>query len=91
MRAVILSIYLDIGFRLYLVKQLSLRTNSDVIIVAYRGFSDSEGSPSEQGLQKDAHAVLDYAIDSAQNQKIPLFIYGRSLGGAVTIYVSSHP
>jgi len=29
-------------------------TNSDVLLVAYRGYSDSEGTPTEEGLQRDA-------------------------------------
>ena len=36
----------DIGFRIPLIKELSRRTNSEIILVAYRGYSDSEGFPS---------------------------------------------
>jgi hypothetical protein len=44
----------DIGFRIPLIRELTKKTNSDVILVAYRGYSDSDGLPSEEGLQKDA-------------------------------------
>lgn len=38
---------IDIGFRIPFVRELSQRTHSDVILVAYRGYSDSEGEPTE--------------------------------------------
>lgn len=37
----------DIGFRIPLIKELSKGTNSEIILVAYRGYSDSEGYPTE--------------------------------------------
>lgn len=40
-----------------------MQTQSDVLLVAYRGFSDSDGFPTEEGLQLDAQAILSYAID----------------------------
>lgn len=82
----------DIGFRIPLIKQLSKRTNSEVILVAYRGYSDSEGFPTEEGLQKDACAIIDYAIEYSEirNPKLEVFLYGRSLGGAVSVYLASH-
>ena len=48
----------DIGTRLPYIKQIIKKTNSDVIIVGYRGYSDSTGSPSERGLKLDAEAIL---------------------------------
>lgn len=32
------------------------------MIIAYRGYSDSEGSPSEEGIKKDGTAILNKAI-----------------------------
>jgi hypothetical protein len=37
-------------------------TNSDVIMVAYRGYSDSDGTPSQKGLEKDAETILMKSI-----------------------------
>lgn len=45
---------IDIGLRLPYIKNIINRTQSDVMIIAYRGYSDSEGSPSERGLKFDA-------------------------------------
>lgn len=62
--------------------------------MAYRGYSDSEGQPTEEGLKLDARAVLDYAVGLkaqalSQGNVKDIYIFGRSLGGAVTIYISS--
>lgn len=70
-------------------------TDSNVLIVAYRGFSDSEGTPTEKGLQLDAEAILDWAIAyknrklAQEGHKIEIYVLGRSLGGAVTLYIST--
>ena len=52
----------------------------------YRGYGDSQGSPSESALQQDALAAVDYCVGRAQGA--PVIIYGESLGGAVGIYAS---
>jgi len=59
-----------------------------VLILAYRGYGDSEGTPSEDGLKLDADATLEYAQsrDDIDNDRI--FIFGRSLGGAVAIQLA---
>ena len=60
-------------------------------MVAYRGYSDSDGHPNQKGLEKDAEAILNEAISIAQRDKKKLYVFGTSLGGAVTIYVSGLP
>ena len=63
-------------------------------MVAYRGYSDSEGKPSEEGIQKDAIAVMEYAVSykkkiEQQGQRKDLYLLGRSLGGAVCVYLAN--
>jgi len=60
-----------------------------VLTVSYRGFGESEGVPSEKGLQRDAQAALDFVAQDEQLSKLPLIVYGLSLGGAVAIDVTS--
>lgn len=73
------------------MKEISERTGSDVILVAYRGFSESESFPSEKGIEEDSYAILDYALRySFENEQRPVYILGRSLGGAVGINVGVH-
>ena len=62
MQEVIREDYIDIGARLPFIRYLVQWTNSDVLIVGYRGYSDSEGKPSEAGIKKDGVAILNKAI-----------------------------
>lgn len=40
----------NIGTRIPFTKKLMNQTNSDVIMVAYRGYSDSDGKPTQKGI-----------------------------------------
>lgn len=62
----------------------------NVLLVAYRGYSDSEGEPTEKGLKEDGIAILDWAVMNPKIDKTKLYLYGRSLGGAVASYVASN-
>lgn len=57
----------------------------NVLIVGYRGYGHSEGKPNEEGLELDAEAILEYALNHKEINKNRVFIFGRSLGGAVGI------
>ena len=56
-----------------------------MFITSYRGYGKSEGKPTEQGLKYDAQAALDYIINSDMIDPQLIFVFGRSLGGAVAI------
>ena len=59
---------------------------------AYRGYSNSEGYPTEIGLKMDADAIIQYIENEVEIDKKTLFIQGRSLGGAVAVHtVSKYP
>ena len=56
----------NIGAALDYYKILSEKTHSDLLVVSYRGFSDSDGTPSEEGLKTDAKAILEFAVQYQQ-------------------------
>lgn len=60
-----------------------------VLLVEYRGFGGNPGTPSEQGLYKDARAALHFlerqGFNSAQ-----FVLYGESLGTGVAIEMARH-
>jgi len=56
-----------------------------VYLINYRGYGESEGSPTEEGLYADALAVFDHV--SRKHSKIT--VIGRSLGTGVATYVAS--
>lgn len=57
----------------------------DVITFDYRGYGESGGAPSRQGLIADGRAVLSWVRQRFPDR--PLFVFGQSLGGAVAIPV----
>lgn len=66
----------------------------NILTIAYRGYSQSEGTPSEEGLKEDGLDIMRWARDNkdtivAANGDI--YLLGRSLGGAVATYVATHP
>jgi len=68
-----------------------LRAKCNVLMVSYRGYGLSEGTPSEKGFRIDSQTALDYLTshpilgtsDKGPGSKI--IIYGQSIGGAVAI------
>jgi len=56
--------------------------SANVVTFDYRGFADSEGVPSEEGLVRDARAVWDWTVaQGADPARIALL--GHSLGSGV--------
>ena len=49
----------------------------------YRGYGNSSGSPSEQGLYKDVRAAFDFLITRKDINKDKIVVYGKSLGAPV--------
>lgn len=63
-----------------------------VLIFDYRGYGQSDGSPSEEGTYRDAGAVLNYLLEVKQVDPNKLIYFGRSLGGAVAAWLATrHP
>ena len=81
----------NIGFRLPNAKSLYFGCGLNVLMVEYRGFGDSSGTPSEPGLALDGDTALTW-LRTQQRAVDPdnVFLFGRSLGGAIAIHVASH-
>ncbi|KAJ3922433.1 hypothetical protein F5877DRAFT_75326 [Lentinula edodes] len=60
----------------------SSRLNANVLAVDFRGFADSTGSPSEEGLVRDARAAYEWLINSGAKEE-DIIIMGHSLGTGV--------
>ena len=60
----------------------SARLRANVLVPDYRGYADSEGSPSEVGLVRDARAAWDWLLaHGARSENV--LVVGHSLGTAV--------
>jgi len=57
----------------------------NVLLFDYRGYGESEGSPSEEGTRLDADAMWSYCTKVRGVAPGKIVIYGHSLGGAVAV------
>ncbi|KAK0217068.1 Alpha/Beta hydrolase protein [Armillaria fumosa] len=82
----------NLGHRIPLGMMFQLLVRCNVLMVSYRGYGKSDGTPSETGFQQDAQAALDYLKSDPRFSKTRIFVYGQSIGGAVAIdLVSRNP
>ncbi len=61
----------------------------NVLIIDYRGFGKSEGSPTEEGTYLDAKAAWDWLLQTKNESPGRIVIVGRSLGGAIASQLAS--
>ncbi len=54
----------------------------------YRGYGNSSGSPTEEGLYLDAITAWEYLVNDRQIPPSKIILYGESLGGGVASYVA---
>jgi hypothetical protein len=82
----------NISHRLELLAELHRELGVTIFILEYRGYGDSEGTPSEAGLYLDAEAALGAMTrytGMAADQVVP---FGQSLGAAVAVELATqHP
>ena len=64
------------------------RLHVNTLIIDYRGYGQSDGSPSEPGSYLDARAAWDYLTEVRKLPPQTLIIFGRSLGGAVAAWLA---
>ncbi len=57
--------------------------NMSSMIFDYQGYGKSSGRPGEKKTYMDAKAAWDYLVDHKMIEPQNIFIFGRSLGGAV--------
>ena len=55
----------------------------------YRGYGESEGAPTEQGLYRDAEAAYRYLRDTLDIPPERIVLFGHSLGAAVAVELAT--
>ncbi|WP_197529063.1 alpha/beta hydrolase [Aeoliella mucimassa] len=65
------------------------RLQVSVLAFDYRGYGNSEGTPSEAGLVADARAARAWLAKREGIDEQQVVLYGRSLGGAVMVQVAA--
>ncbi|KAG8887281.1 hypothetical protein FRB98_000267 [Tulasnella sp. 332] len=71
-----------IEFRVQFYSQVTRSLGANLFVIDYRGFGDSEGFPSEAGLNADAQTAWDWLVENGADPK-DIIIFGRSLGTGV--------
>lgn len=82
----------NMGFRLPNIEKMYKHVKCNIMILSYRGYGNSEGAPSESGLIIDGITTMKYVYQNAADLGVnlkKLFIFGRSLGGAVAVQVAA--
>jgi len=65
------------------------RLGLNVLIIDYRGYGQSQGKPSEQGLYQDATAAWRFLNEQKSFAPDQIIIFGRSLGGIIAAKLAS--
>lgn len=59
------------------------------LVFDYRGYGDSEGSPTEAGTYLDARAAFDWLTQAKGLPAERIILCGRSLGGAIAAHLAA--
>ncbi|KAK9765235.1 bem46 protein, variant [Basidiobolus ranarum] len=80
----------NMGHRLPIAQIFYKMFNCNVLMLSYRGYGLSEGTPGEQGIRIDAQTALDYITEHPLLKNTKVIAYGQSIGGAVAIDLVAH-
>lgn len=75
---------MDLSAMTEIAKQFAER-QCNVLVLSYRGYARSTGSPTEGGLRIDAQAAFTFVENDPELAKTRIIVYGLSLGGAVAV------
>lgn len=78
----------NISHRLHTLRQLH-DLELSVLIIDYRGYGQSEGSPNEDGLYRDAEAAWQYLTEIRGIATEDIVVLGRSLGASVAAWLAA--
>ncbi|KAI9739580.1 MAG: hypothetical protein M1834_006298 [Cirrosporium novae-zelandiae] len=79
----------NIGHRLPIAHILEEHIGCNVLMLEYRGYGLSTGTPFENGLIIDAQTGLDYLRQRPEAKQTKIVIYGQSIGGAVAVALTA--
>ncbi|KDQ11568.1 hypothetical protein BOTBODRAFT_35235 [Botryobasidium botryosum FD-172 SS1] len=79
----------NIGNHIPFARVFFVNMRCNVLLMSYRGYANSEGTPSEKGLRIDAQTTLDFVMSDPILKDTRVVLHGQSLGGAVAIDLAS--
>ena len=78
----------NISHRLESIRQF-LRLGLSVLIIDYRGYGQSEGRTTEQGIYRDADAAWRYLTEINDTPEERIIVFGRSMGASAAAYLAA--
>jgi hypothetical protein len=78
----------NISHRLESIRQF-LQLGLSVLIIDYRGYGQSDGRTSEQGIYRDAEAAWQYLVETNATPAGRIVLFGRSLGASAAAYLAA--
>ncbi|MDZ7667326.1 MAG: prolyl oligopeptidase family serine peptidase [Desulfotignum sp.] len=66
----------------------SARLNANAVLINYRGYGQSIGSPTEDRLKSDALAIYDHMADQLALDPARCVAWGRSLGSSMAAWLA---
>jgi fermentation-respiration switch protein FrsA (DUF1100 family) len=57
----------------------------NLFLFDYRGFGQSQGTPSREGTFQDSVAAIEYLAARPDQRGVPRVVFGQSLGGALSL------
>ena len=79
----------NIGYQVDDIVALRQWTQANIFIFDYRGYGNSAGRPSEQGIYRDARAAWRYLLTRPDIDPQRIILYGRSLGTAAAVELAA--
>ncbi len=71
------------------IGELTERAGYNLLLVDYRGYGRSSGSPSEQGIYRDGEAALRYLRSRDDVDPAGIVLWGRSIGACVAVHLAA--
>ncbi len=78
----------NISHRLESIRQF-LQLGLSVLIIDYRGYGQSEGRTTEQGIYRDAEAAWRYLTETNNIPATRIIVFGRSMGASAAAYLAA--
>jgi fermentation-respiration switch protein FrsA (DUF1100 family) len=79
----------NISHRLESIRQF-LQLGLAVLIIDYRGYGQSDGRTTEQGIYRDAEAAWRYLTETRSTPQEQIVVFGRSMGASAAAYLAAH-
>lgn len=79
----------NLGHRLPIAHMFRERFGCNIVMLSYRGYGKSTGSPSEPGIKTDVSTLLSYIESHPVLSQTGLVLYGQSIGGAVALHTAT--